>query len=85
MDGNGNPIASGSTLITSLIPDDAQARLSWNEWVTPATMGQSYYNLTISNAINFDDPKPGWASVRIAVQSVNGDVFWTTKSVYIAL
>ena len=85
MDGNGNPIASGSSLSTALIPEDAQARLSWTEWVTPVTMGQSYYNLTIANAINFEDPKPGWATVRIAVNSVNGDVFWTTKSVYISL
>lgn len=85
MDGNGNPIASGSKITAAIVPEEAQARLSWTEEITGRGQGTSYYYITISNAINVDDPKPGYASIKISVESINGEGSITTNSVYIGI
>ena len=78
-DTHGNPIASGSKINAAVVPENTQAGLSWEEWVTDDGVGQVYYPLTISNAIDPEDPKPGWAQVKISVESPNGDgSIWTT-------
>lgn len=84
MDGNGNPIASGSTITAAVIPEDAQARLSWYELVTGRDQGAAYYYITISNAIDPKDPKPGLANIKISVDSVNGRLAIVTNSVFIS-
>ena len=84
MDANGNPIACGSTITASLIPEDAQARLSWNSHTTRRDQGTSYYYISIQNAIDAEKPKPGWASIKFSVESVNGVGFISTQPVYIS-
>lgn len=84
MDARGNPIACGSTVKAALIPDDVQARLSWDTIVTGRDQGTSYYYITISNAIKPTDPKPGTVFIKISVDSVNGIGFIGTNPVYIS-
>ncbi|MFH1942777.1 MAG: invasin domain 3-containing protein [bacterium] len=84
MDANGNPIASGSSIKAEMIPADAQAMLSWTDITTGNGQGTSYYYITIQNAINPDEPKPGYAGIKITVNSVNGKASLVTKSTYIS-
>ena len=84
-DRNGNPIESRSKLTATVVPEGVQAGVSWSELVTDRGLGQVYYPLTISNSINPDKPKGGWAQVKISVKSENGDHDIWTEPVYIGL
>ena len=84
-DENGNPIASNSKVSAEVVPNSIQAGLSWTELETGTGMGKVYYKLTISNAIDPENPKPGWAKVKISVDSRNGIESITTESFLISL
>jgi len=66
MDGNGNPIESGSN-ISAALTGEVDAKLGWTEFDTSAGWGKSYYKLTISNNVNpsSTDAKVGYTQVRI--------------------
>ncbi|MDM7925009.1 MAG: invasin domain 3-containing protein [bacterium] len=65
MDGNGNPVVSGTQILAALTSETAQAKLSWTEFNTGNGMGQSYYYITISSALNPEKPKGGITGIRI--------------------
>ena len=69
MDDNGNPIQSGSIIKAELVPGSVDADISWETYNTGDGPGQSYYDITVSNAIDpyaLETPKPGWVSIRIS-------------------
>ena len=70
-DSNGNPISSGSALYAAVKPGAVQAELSWTQLVTGADEGTCYYPLTISNAIDPENPKPGWVQISISLSTKN--------------
>jgi hypothetical protein len=65
MDGNGNPVVSGTQILAALTSESAQAKLSWTSFNTGNGMGQSYYYITIYNALNPEKPKRGSTGIRI--------------------
>lgn len=65
MDGNGNPVVSGTQIKAALTSESVQAKLSWTLFNTGNGMGQSYYNITIFNALNPERPKRGSTGIRI--------------------
>ena len=83
-DHNGNPISSGSLITAEVVPGSIQAGVSWKEWRTDNGTGQVYYPLTITNAIDPQQPKPGWAQVKISVKSPNGVTSTWTELFYVA-
>jgi len=83
-DTNGNPISAGSTLLADNFPGTAPAVLSWNKTVTGNGWGTCFYPVTISNAVDPSKPKEGYASIKVTVQSPNGDGFVMSKNVFIA-
>jgi hypothetical protein len=65
MDGNGNPVVSGTDISAALTSETVQAKLSWTAFNTGNGMGRSYYYITISSALDKDKPKGGITGIRI--------------------
>ena len=84
-DTNGNPISAGSKLFAENYPGTGPAALSWTAVTTGNGWGTCFYPVTISNAVNPEKPKEGYASVKIIVESPNGGVSGTSRSVFIAM
>ena len=83
-DSHGNPIAAGSTINFSLTAEGVAAKVSPATITTEANMGVDYYHVVIENTIDPKNPKPGWTSVSIRVNSRNGIKTWTTSPIYIS-
>ena len=62
---DGDPIESNAVIRASVVPEEAPAAVSWTEINTGSGWGTVYYFITISNAIDIDDPKPGVAAIKI--------------------
>ncbi|MBN2201358.1 Ig-like domain-containing protein [bacterium] len=65
MDGNGNPVVSGTEIQAALTSETVQAKLSWTSFNTGNGMGQSYYYITISTALDAEKPRGGVTGIRI--------------------
>ncbi len=84
-DRNGNPIESEATITAELIPSEIQARLSWTQINTGLGYGTCYYLLTVANAIDPEDPKPGWTSVLFKYTAAHQfGTIGVSRSVYIS-
>ncbi len=79
---NGNPIESG-TIITARLSSTADAGLSWSEIRTSNGFGTGYYYITIYNAINQKEPKPGSTGITITWSNRHQTKFVTTSSINI--
>jgi hypothetical protein len=83
-DHNGNPIESNSTISAELVPQDAQAALSWTQINTGSGQGSAYYFITITNNISPDKPKPGPAAIKISWQGYHQFGSTSTYPIYIS-
>jgi hypothetical protein len=83
MDDNGNPIESGTVIRASIIPEDAQAGLSWTQINTGTGHGSSYYYISIINRIDAENPKPGSAAITIEWNGAHQFGTATTYSVFL--
>jgi hypothetical protein len=84
-DVNGNPVVGGSSLTAGFAPSSASAELSWTEKIT-GDPGTCFFSVNLFNTIKPSDPdaQPGWVSVTISIQSVNGN-YERTVSIYMDL
>ncbi|MFC1569611.1 Ig-like domain-containing protein [bacterium] len=77
-DWNGNPIHCGAVVKASLATD-APLGLSWQQITNQSGTGTTFYDITVSNTVNFEKPETGSAAVHIEVDYLGGNPFMDTK------
>ena len=77
-DWNGNPIHCGAKVNASLA-SKAPLGLSWTTIENQAGTGTTFYDLTVSNTVNFEQPETGSAAVHIEVDYLGGNEAMDTQ------